>query len=173
MNRKQKIFLISVILLIVISVAALIGEVFHLIYLSYTDKSNTDDIFGSATYGIVAIMLVFYLFPYFASFAVLLYSGLYSFKSATFEKAKHLHLISFRITLIIILSYGLLFVLIICPILPEIVQRGANFILFYPPLFLIASLALLASIVLDIIGTILHKREQKRQLKSIDSQKTA
>jgi hypothetical protein len=39
--------------------------------------------------------------------------------------------------------------------------------------FMIAGLALLASITFDIIGTILHKREQKRQLKSADSQKTA
>jgi hypothetical protein len=34
-------------------------------------------------------------------------------------------------------------------------------------------LVFFSSIILDIIGTILHKRDKKRQLESVDSQKTA
>ena len=47
------------------------------------------------------------------------------------------------------------------------------FMLTFDPFSLIVFWGVFASAILDIIGTILHKREQKRQLESADSQKTA
>ena len=69
--------------------------------------------------------------------------------------------------LIIVLSYGLLYGASISHIIPN------NFFGdYFDILFMIAYFALFVSIILDIIGTILHKRDKKRQLESADSQKT-
>ena len=172
MNRKQKRLFLTVLLLMVISVVALIAMFFFAAYLAVTDTTNTDDIFGSGAYIFVAILIACHLIPSFASFPVLLHSGLYALKSTPRSIAKCLHYISSGIALIIILSYGLGVVDDIFSFIFSWGTRPYMWVLS-DTFFMIAGLASFISIVLDIIGTILHKREQKRQLKSADSQKTA
>ena len=165
-NFKQIILLIVVILLIIVSIVALIAMVLFMAYLAITDTTNTDDIFGSAAYILVAILIACHFIPYFVSLAVLLHSGYYALKSTPFSKAKRLHYISSGINLFIILSYGLVCAGIIFHVIPKEIYLSLD---FSDTFFMIACLASFASIVLDIIGTILHKRDQKRQLESVDS----
>ena len=165
-NLKQKIFLIFVILLIVISLFELN---YMFLDIAHSEPNPNDDIFETPLNGLIVYFVLGYASPHFASLPVLLHSGLYSLQTEPFSKAKCLHSISFKITLILTLLYAFLFGLIICPILPMVVKDVLNFIFFSTSLFLIASLALITSIVLDIIGTILYKRDKKRQLKSTDS----
>ena len=119
--------------------------------------------------------LVYYLalvnvFICVASFPILLHSGLYSLKSTPFSKAKRMHYISFGIAWSIFLSYELLFIMEFFSIISDDVMF---FMLTFDPFSLIVFWGVFASAILDIIGTILHKREQKHQLESADSQKTA
>ena len=105
------------------------------------------------------------LFPHLASLIVLLHSGLYSLKSTPFSKAKGLRCISFGIALIIILCYRM----IVWRYLPnDIFSAWTCCEEFLATAYLVA----FVNIVLDIIGTILYKRDKKRWLKSVDSQKT-
>ena len=105
------------------------------------------------------------LFPHLASLIVLLHSGLYSLKSTPFSKAKGLRCISFGIALIIILCYRM----IVWRYLPnDIFSAWICCKEFFATAYLVA----FVNIALDIIGTVLHKLSQKRQLKSADSQTT-
>ncbi len=172
MNRKQKRFFLTVLLLMVISVVALIAMFLFAAYLAVTDTTNTDDIFGSGAYILGIILIAGHLIPSFISFPVLLHSGLYALKSTPFSMAKCLHYISSGIALIIILSYGF-----------GVVDNIYSFIFYFifswgtrsymwvlsDTFFLITGFASFISIFFDVIGTILHKRNQKRQIESADS----
>ena len=97
---------------------------------------------------------------------VLLHSGYYALKSTPFSKAKCLHYISSGINLVTILSYVLICAGIIFQLIPKRIYLSLD---VSDTFSLAACLASFVSIVLDIIGTILHKRNQKRQIESADS----
>ena len=170
MNFKQSFFLIVVFLLILVSTVALIAMFLFLAFLAVIDTTHTDDIFGPAAYMIGAILIAGYLIPYFVSLTVLWHSGYNALKSTSFAKAKCLHYISSGINLVTILMYVLAFAGIISRSIPEEIYLSLD---FSGTIFKIGCLTSFIGIVLDIIGTILYKRDKKRQLKSADSQKTA
>ena len=157
-NLKQIILVVAILLLMVIFVVLLMD-----VFLNKMDYTSNEDINLSF---VAVIVEVIFVFPYFVALIILLHGGYYALKSTPFSTAKCLHCISAGITLVSILSYELLY-LGIC--FYDIFYDMYMSVDFRDAFFEIASLALLASIVLDIIGTILYKREQKRQLKSTDS----
>ena len=164
----QIIFVVGILLLAIASTVVVLNIFVNIAYGAYTDLDHGDDIFGNAVWGWFAIVMAVFVVPHFVSLLVLLHSGLYSLQLTPFSKAKCLHYISSGMALIIVLSYGLLYGASISHIIPN------NFFGdYFDMLFMIAYFALFVSIILDIIGTILHKRDQKRQLESVDSQKTA
>ena len=169
MNFKQSIFLIVVFLLILVSTVALIAMFLFAAFLAFFGTS-TDDIFGGGGCILAAILIAGYLIPYFVSLTVLWHSGYNALKSTSFAKAKCLHYISSGINLVTILMYVLAFAGIISRSIPKEIYLSLD---FSGTIFKIGCLTSFIGIVLDIIGTILHKRDKKRQLKSADSQKTA
>ena len=156
-NLKQTIFLIAVLALIALSLLALNAE-----FLRIAHTESDDDIFGSGLHPLMVYFVLGYLLPYAVSLVVIIYNGLYSLKSTPFTKAKRLHCIAFGINLATILLYILMYVK----------ENAQNLLSVSIPIFFPALVAVCASIVIGSLGTRLHKREQKRQLKSADSQKT-
>ena len=158
--------------LMAISIVVLI----YIFFKMANSDTTQDDIFGASAYGIAVTIVLFYAFPYFASLVTLLHSGLYSLKSIPFSKAKCLNCISSGLSLIIILSYilymGLSYILYMGMISLIILEEFLLSLFSGGALVIMLMLIFFLSIILDIIGTILHKREQKRQLESADSQKT-
>ena len=153
-NLKQIILVVAILLLMVLSVVLLRD-----MFLNRIDYTSNEDI----NLGYVTVICgVIFVFPYFLALIMLLHSGYYSLKSTPFSKAKQMHYISSGITLVTILSYGLLYLVAIFYDIYISMDFSEIF-------FQITSTALLTSFIFDIIGTILHKREQKRQIKSADS----
>ena len=163
----QIIFVVGILLLAIASFVVLLNIFVNAVYNDYITPDSDDDIFGPdfGRYWL-AIGVVLLSIPYFISLAVLLHSGLYSLKPTPFSKAKCLHCISSGLSLIIILPFIFLYVGMMSHSLSE------KFLLSLPSGDALAMMLILvsfSSIVLDIIGTILHKRDQKRQLESVDS----
>ncbi|MBO5969773.1 MAG: hypothetical protein J6S14_14875 [Clostridia bacterium] len=167
----QIIFVVGILLLAIASFVVLLNIFVNAVYNDYIAPDSDDDIFGP-DYGRywLAIGVALLSIPYFISLVVLLHSGLYSLKPTPFSKAKCLHYISSVLSLTIMLPFIFLYVGIISRTISE------EFLLSLPSgdtLAMLLILAIFSSIALDIIGTVLHKRDKKRQLKSADSQKTA
>lgn len=158
------ILIVFILLLMLISIVVMLNIFANIAYDAYTDPDPGDDIFGNAVWIWFAIVVAFFVIPHFVSLVILLHSGLYSLQLTPFSKAKCLHYISFGIALIIILSYGLLYGMSISHVIPDNLLWD-----YFDVLFMVSYFSSFLSIILDIIGTILHKREQKRQLESTDS----
>ena len=157
MNCKQKIFLIASLLLIASFLLALNAE-----FLRIAHTESDDDIFGSGLDSFSIALVLSYTFPYAVTLAVVIYNGLYSFKSTPFTIAKCLHYIAFGINLATILLY----------IFKYVKENAQHWLFVSESIFSQALVAVCASIVIGSLGTILHKRDKKRQLESADSQKT-
>ena len=170
MNRKQKIFVIAILLLIVVSAMIFLSVFALAAYNDYIAPDSEDDIFGP-DYGryLLAIGLALFSIPYFTSLMILLHGGYYILKSTPFSIAKCVHCISSTISLSVISVYIWFCVGIVSGSFSE------EFLVSMPSGDTLGMICLLvwgSIIFLDIIGTVLHKREKKRQLKSVDSQKT-
>ena len=155
--------MIAALLLIVASLLALNAE-----FIRAAHSESGDDIFGAGLDPLWIGMVLSYTFPYTATLAVVIYNGLYSLKSTRFTIAKCLHYIAFGINLATILLY--IFIYAVwnewLDFLPKKVYHA---LCFSEPVFFSTLIALCVSIVLGTLGTILHKRDKKRQLKSADS----
>ena len=167
MNRKQKIFVIAILLLIVVSAIIFLSVFTLAAYKDYIAPDSDDDIFGPdfGRYWL-ALGLALFSIPYFTALAVLLHGGYYILKSTPFSIAKCVHCVSSAISLTVISVYIWFCVGIVSCSFSE------EFLLSLPSgdtLGMICLLVWSSIIFLDIIGTILHKRDKKRQLKSTDS----
>ena len=170
MNRKQKIFVIAILLLLAVSAIIFLSVFALAVYNDYIAPPSEDDIFGPdfGRYWL-AFGLAFFSIPYFTSLVVLLHGGHYILKSTPFSIAKFVHCISSAISLTVISVY-IWFCLGIVTF-----SFSEEFLVSMPSgdtLGMICLLVWLSTIFLDVIGTVLHKRDKKRWLKSADSQKT-
>ena len=151
-------------LLIVVSLLALNDSLLE-ITAAPDDKDSLPDF-------LIIYFMLGHSVPYAASLVVIIYNGLYSFKSTQFTIAKCLHYIAFGINLATILLY--IFIYAVwnewLDFLPKSVYRS---LCFSDPVLFSNFFAVCVSIVLGVLGTKLYKRDKKRQLKSADSQKTA
>ena len=167
MNRKQTIWAIAILLLMIVSAIIFLSVFALAVYKDYIAPDSDDDIFGPdiGRYWL-AMGLALLSIPYFTAFAVLLHGGYYVLKSTPFSLAKCVHCISSAISLNIIVIYIWFCVGIVSRTISE------EFLLSLPSgdtLGMILILVWGSIILLDIIGAILHKRDQKRQLESVDS----